>query len=341
MAKSALIVGIASYSKFRNLEKAVKDAGAIAEILAHHGHYAIEPLPRKLMPGDENRFELNPDPQVQVKYETLIDKLRNFLEHQAKGKDALIYFAGHGFVVEDAAGDKIGYFAAYDDLGGILGSLNKEADRLYNTLQPQEQEWAKRICLMLVRTGHEEKDTRQRRSKRELLGLVGEGDRQGFENALEMLVQGRLLATDKARNEAAAWVDIAHEALMEQWTRFAEWREEKREVIRLSNRISDFHKEWQHAEDQDKFLLSLGVVEQVEKAPALKEYLTLNQQEFVNRNIYYYKPWCDPKFFPELEAQMIELPAGKFSMGSPKEKGDDDEKPQHQVTLKAFRMGKY
>jgi len=114
MAKSALVIGIARYSNFRNLEKTVNDAGAIAEILEQHGHYAIEPLPRKLTAGDENRYELNRDPKQEVKCKTLTDKLKTFLLDQAKGKDALIYFAGHGFVVPNIVGKKIGCLAATD-----------------------------------------------------------------------------------------------------------------------------------------------------------------------------------------------------------------------------------
>jgi WD40 repeat protein len=114
MARSALVIGIARYSSnFRNLEKAISDAGAIAEILEQHGFYSIEPLPRKLTTGNENRYELDRDPKKEVKYSDLIAKIKIFLE-QANGKDALIYFAGHGFVVADAAEDEIGYLAASD-----------------------------------------------------------------------------------------------------------------------------------------------------------------------------------------------------------------------------------
>ncbi|PZO38152.1 MAG: hypothetical protein DCF19_16915 [Pseudanabaena frigida] len=79
MARSALVIGIARYSNFRNLEKTVNDAGAIAEILEQHGHYAIEPLPRKLAAGDENRYELDRDPKKEVKGIDLTTKLKTFL----------------------------------------------------------------------------------------------------------------------------------------------------------------------------------------------------------------------------------------------------------------------
>ncbi|MBD2359229.1 SUMF1/EgtB/PvdO family nonheme iron enzyme [Tolypothrix sp. FACHB-123] len=39
--------------------------------------------------------------------------------------------------------------------------------------------------------------------------------------------------------------------------------------------------------------------------------------------------------------EMVSIPSGKFLMGSPQGEGDDDEKPQHQVTVESFFMGKY
>jgi formylglycine-generating enzyme required for sulfatase activity len=39
--------------------------------------------------------------------------------------------------------------------------------------------------------------------------------------------------------------------------------------------------------------------------------------------------------------EMVNIPSGEFIMGSPSGEGLDDEKPQHQVTLKSFFMSKY
>ncbi|MEM6253922.1 MAG: SUMF1/EgtB/PvdO family nonheme iron enzyme [Cyanobacteria bacterium P01_D01_bin.156] len=38
---------------------------------------------------------------------------------------------------------------------------------------------------------------------------------------------------------------------------------------------------------------------------------------------------------------LVVIPGGTFQMGSPKGQGDNDERPQHQVTVKRFLMGKY
>ncbi|MDD1416211.1 bifunctional serine/threonine-protein kinase/formylglycine-generating enzyme family protein [Dolichospermum sp. ST_con] len=39
--------------------------------------------------------------------------------------------------------------------------------------------------------------------------------------------------------------------------------------------------------------------------------------------------------------EMVAIPGGKFLMGSPEGEGNDREKPQHQVTIQPFYMGKY
>ena len=228
-------------------------------------------------------------------------------------------------------------FAIYDELGGVMGALNQHANSVYDALKPQEQDWAKRICLMLVRTGLGERDTRQRRTKGELTTLAKDGDLQDFQVALEQLVAGRLLVTGKD-GDGDAWVDMAHEALMEKWLYFAKWREEKRNVLRLVNRIRDAFEECDRAIDKDKFLLPEGVVAQIDEMEvAIKDYLTDEQQQFVQRSRYKYKPWLDPANLPE----MVDIPSGTFWMGSPDGKGNENEKPYHKVTVKAFQMGKY
>jgi hypothetical protein len=61
------------------------------------------------------------------------------------------------------------------------------------------------------------------------------------------VVQGRLLVTGEAEQkpdiadsvEDAKMIDLAHEALMEGWTQFAEWRKEDRQLRRLIIRMED------------------------------------------------------------------------------------------------------
>ena len=107
-------------------------------------------------------------------------------------------------------------------MGGLVGALDRHTESIYQDLVAQGQgEWVQRVMLRLVRTGEEIKDTRQRRSKTELLEMGADTATRGkIENAIDRLVDGRLLVSD--RNNV---VDLSHEALMQGWKRFVKWRE--------------------------------------------------------------------------------------------------------------------
>ena len=230
--------------------------------------------------------------------------------------------------------------AYYHTLKGIKGALNRHAEALYLGQSEIKQKWIRLILLKLVRTGRDVKDTRQPTERQALLAL-GKDDQEKKEIAtvLQALegTTGRLLTAYE--ENGLAMVDLAHEALMEGWERFATWRKEDRDLRRLVDRISDDFKGWQNTLKNDKFLLSEGVVAQIEEVETdLPNYLTTPElQEFVRRSQIKYKPWLDPANLPE----MVDIPGGTFWMGSPEGKGDDDEKPRHKVTIPAFRMGKY
>ncbi|GBO53575.1 hypothetical protein APA_1482 [Pseudanabaena sp. lw0831] len=230
---------------------------------------------------------------------------------------------------------------AYLEMGKLRGALDRHAKRLYEDVlrSDEERKWAKRLFLKLVRTGQDVRDTRQRQSKQFLLGMArSEADREEIANLLEIFAgaDGRLLVASDENN--IAFVDLAHEALMDGWEMFVEWRSQDRDLRRLCDRINDDFKQWQNQQCNDKFLLSEGVVAQIEEVEvAINDYLTPEQQEFVRQSLYKYKPWLDRANLPEL----VDIPSGTFWMGSTEGKGREDEKPYHQVTVKAFQMGKY
>ncbi len=243
---------------------------------------------------------------------------------------------------------------AYQILERFKGALNQHAEAIFNEAgiqdnqdiyqklrltSDEERQWAQRIFRRLVRTLPGTKDTRQRQLRREVLDLGRcETDRKVIERVLGRFEQGRLLVGVEDESHLPS-IDLAHEALIEGWQRFANWRQAGRAVQRLVDRIDDAHKGWQAApiEDQPKFLLSEGVVAQVEAAIAIGDYLSNQKAEFVQQSLYIYKPWLSPEFVIET----IEIPGGRFWMGSPEGKGDSDEQPEHEVSVAAFHLGKY
>jgi len=228
----------------------------------------------------------------------------------------------------------------YRQMDRLKGALNRHADRLYDEQSERGKVWMRRIFLKLVRTGKDTKDTRQRERRSELVNLAGEDatGRKEIEQVLRCLEgkRGRLLVASV--ENGIATVDLAHEVLMDGWQRFRDWRSQDRDLRRLGDRVKDAFEEWNKALDRDKFLLPEGVVAQIEEVEvAVNDYLTPEQQEFVKRSLYKYKPWLDKSNLPE----MVDIPSGTFWMGSPEGIGNDDEKPYHQVTVTDFQMGKY
>ncbi len=176
---------------------------------------------------------------------------------------------------------------AYEEMGGVLGALNRHAEELYQNLSESERRWVQCNCLRLIRTGTEEKDTRQRQPKQDLLELAIDPENEEIVNTvLTLLVDERLLVTGEEDGEA--WVDLAHEAIMDGWKRFAEWRREDRELRRLRDRVEDALRDWGEHDQDDAFLMSRGLlIQATKKWTDLKIYLSASEQEFYQRSYAY------------------------------------------------------
>lgn len=103
--------------------------------------------------------------------------------------------------------------SALAQIGGVEGALAQHADRIVQTLLPGQRPAAQRLLIALVSVA----GLRVRRSADEL--LLQPGDLL----VVETLVRGRLLV---ARGQAEQTLyEIAHEALVQGWVRFANgWR---------------------------------------------------------------------------------------------------------------------
>ena len=95
MDRYALVIGISQYEGMDALTKPAGDAIALAQVLTQAG-WRVTCLSDR------------------VTYEVLENALKTFLERQAARQDALIYFTGHGFTVEESEDDRRGYLAMSD-----------------------------------------------------------------------------------------------------------------------------------------------------------------------------------------------------------------------------------
>lgn len=180
--------------------------------------------------------------------------------------------------------------AEYQGLGGLVGALDRQAEDIYRDLAARGQgEWVQRVMLRLVRTGEGMKDTRQRRSKVELLEMGADAaTREKIENTIDRLIDGRLLVSDRVNDENV--VDLSHEALMQGWKKFVKWREIDRDVRRLVDKIEEARRDWIAQKQQGKYLLEgrlLGDAKRLLKDRS--ETLVGEVRSFVTKSLQYQK----------------------------------------------------
>ena len=205
---------------------------------------------------------------------------------------------------------------AYNELGGVRGTLQKRANDLFYSLTHEEQRVAKRVFIALTQIGDGTEDTRRRISRAELVSPWFPAEL--VERVLEKLVAAKLVVTNRvgfscnrqernmqglanvstalrfaqmrrgkflpqspteartsdlllgdsvkdslahitrrSTNELAEvattqfsnsayqeTVDVAHEALIRNWTLLRTWLDENRELLQRQRRIERAAKEW-------------------------------------------------------------------------------------------------
>ncbi len=204
---------------------------------------------------------------------------------------------------------------AYNELGGVRGTLQKRANDLFYSLTPEEQRVAKRIFIALTQIGDGTEDTRRRISKAELISpwfpaalieqvleklvaaklvvtnrvlCVGTSQRsviQEFTNVSTALRFAQMrrgkcsqeLSDDRApsllfssstnvniasltqrssseladtptalgsSSDSQETVDVAHEALIRNWTLLRTWLDENRALLQRQRRVEQSAREW-------------------------------------------------------------------------------------------------
>ncbi len=71
------------------------------------------------------------------------------------------------------------------------------------------------------------------------------------------------------------------------------------------------------------------------------EVVTVNAQGKIIKREQRQAQYYDEDLDNGITLQMVAIPGGKFMMGSPEGEGYDEERPQHEVTVQPFFMGKY
>ncbi|MEZ4726977.1 MAG: SH3 domain-containing protein [Caldilineaceae bacterium] len=130
----------------------------------------------------------------------------------------------------------------YKRLGGGRLALARSADRLYESLIPEDQVTARRILLRLVRPG-EGLEVTSNRVRQGVLYLRGEAHDR-VDRVLQKLVDADLVRLTTGERPEDTQVEVAHEALVRNWPRLVGWLEDERVRIRERLRVTEAAEQW-------------------------------------------------------------------------------------------------
>ncbi|MDJ0923454.1 MAG: extracellular solute-binding protein [Acidimicrobiia bacterium] len=151
--------------------------------------------------------------------------------------------------------------AAYDASGGVSAALATRAEQVFESLSAAAQAAARQIFLRLVTVEEGAEDSRRRVRRGELDSIFG--FHKATQDVLEAFGRYRLLSFDRDPRTRAATVEVAHEALLREWSRLRQWIEDHRDDVRSHRRLTAACREWVEADRSDDYLLSGGALDRL------------------------------------------------------------------------------
>ncbi len=256
---------------------------------------------------------------------------------------------------------------AYRAMGQLEGAIAAKADSIFTRLSPNDQRRVQQIFLRLVRPGEGEADTRRRATSTEL-----GADAQGL---VKTLADERLVVTSRLAGSVDDTVEVSHEALVRHWSHLRNWVDADRQFLVWQQRLNVMRKEWEKGQrSTDLLLRGLPLREAMDWLTKRDAYFSHDERQFItaSRNqrtrghitlaaiagsvlmavgltvwLWGYtgeqaRLKVQSKFVSiHVPPVMQEIAAGSFKQGDVQGRGDQFEKPQHQVTMKPFAMGKF
>ena len=130
----------------------------------------------------------------------------------------------------------------YQEIGGVTGALEKQADKIYGKFNEQQRKAAEEIFLELISLEGEKAVSRR-------------ADKSSFEQeemqkeVLYQLIDNHLLVSKG--EDGKPTVEVAHEALLRSWKVLQDLIREKEEIIVLRSRLYADAKQWDDLQKQD------------------------------------------------------------------------------------------
>jgi hypothetical protein len=128
--------------------------------------------------------------------------------------------------------------AGYSESGGVQGAIAQTAETVFTRqLSPRQQAIARSVFLRLTELGEGTQDTRRRAMFDELVRRPEEEPE--VRAVLSVLADARLVTL------GAETAEVAHEALIREWSRLRAWLAQDREDLRIQRQLSAAASEWE------------------------------------------------------------------------------------------------
>jgi energy-coupling factor transporter ATP-binding protein EcfA2 len=169
----------------------------------------------------------------------------------------------------------------YEKIGGVKGALDQRASSLYRDFAASDRQFVHHLFLELVQLGEGQEVTRRRASWERIRAIADSSEQ--LQRVIRLLAgsQHRLIITDTKT------VEVAHEALLSEWTLLRNWIAADRENIRLGRTLETYCREW-----QDRFQCSEEALLTGAQLAAIAEWveqthpkLTEAEADYVNRSL--------------------------------------------------------
>jgi formylglycine-generating enzyme required for sulfatase activity len=266
--------------------------------------------------------------------------------------------------------------AAYEGFGGVKGAISQRAESTFMTLDAEAQATLEQVFRGLLEV--EEADTHwvsvRRRSR-----LSDIAPTPAAARLVTAFTDARLLIQDREQDGAPV-VEVAHEALLRNWPRLVNWIDKTADDLRLLKHLEQATAEWAAHNQSGTFLWPRVRWRQAQAMrKRLKPTLGESEQKFLRCSwgrsalrsaslaaglaavtlVGAFFLWSNSRnltpgealdvlalelgLHSVVEPEMIEVSAGTFLMGAKEDEPNSqpNEKPQREVTMELFWIGKY
>lgn len=164
----------------------------------------------------------------------------------------------------------------YRASGGVHGAIAETAESVFTDQFDQTQQgFARDIFLRLTELGEGTEDTRRRAALTELVPNAGQAAQ--LRAVLNTLADARLVSL------GGDSVEVAHEALIREWSRLREWLNQDREGLRLHRRLTDAAQAWEKSNrDESELYRGARLAQALDWAQSRGNELNAQERDFLD-----------------------------------------------------------